>query len=155
MLQAWVVDGLNKWYFLEDRELSQSDGFAWIENALEHIKETSNDSSVISEVESDLVEIRNAQSKASKFTKLSRQDFLNLVYEYTIYHNNRNISIDYRDMDGTDEQRANAVLSNSNTWKDQFGENYYQPNAKVKRWEAAYLLANALERNETALYASR
>jgi hypothetical protein len=33
-------------------------------------------------------------------------------------------------------------------WKDRFGENYFRPKEKIKRWEAAFLLSNAIKQNK-------
>ncbi len=155
MLEAGIVDGINKGYFLQDRELSHYDGLAWIENTLSSIQNTSDDADILSQVADDLETVKYAKSRASRFNKLSRQEFLNLVYEYTIYHDNLNVSIEYRDLEWADNAKANAIFSDNITWKDKFGDNYYQPNETVKRWEAAYMLAQALKRNATALYVSR
>jgi hypothetical protein len=38
------------------------------------------------------------------------------------------------------------VLNNT-TWKDKFGENYYQPKVNMTRWEAAFMINNILNQN--------
>jgi hypothetical protein len=39
------------------------------------------------------------------------------------------------------------LFLNNITWKDKFGENYFQPKKKITRWEVAFILNNTITSN--------
>ena len=146
MLESWVVSWLKKWYFLEKRELIESDANKWIENTLVKLKENTKDSYLKSEIDVRLKKL--SQEKASKFKTIIRKDFLEKSYKYLAFNNVNSISIDYRDLEDKDNKKANAVFDKDNTWKDKFWENYFRPNVKMTRWEWAYFLSRVINKNK-------
>ena len=145
LLEDGIVDGINKWYFEENKELSKYDSIRWIIATLESKRD--NPEYNQTQLSQNIATLEIFKNKISRVEKISRSEFLALSYEYIIQEKNPSISIEYRDLDGDIEKMANSVFDQNNTWKDRFGENYYQPEAKVTRWEAAYLLSRALYRN--------
>ena len=147
MLENWVVDWINKWYFLEDRELTEKDAIAWINNSLEKIQKETIDPNISKKINENLVRLNTLKTKASKFNTITRQDFLDLSYTYLVFNENSLISRTYLDLDETQELKTSNIFDNKNTWKDQFWEKYYRPDLKITRWEWAFLLSNTIERN--------
>jgi hypothetical protein len=45
-------------------------------------------------------------------------------------------------------QKVWVVFDSNSTWKDKFWENYFRPWENITRWEWAYLLSKAIEKNE-------
>ncbi len=131
-LELWISDGIKKWYFLEERELTQTDAKRWIRNTLRNTWDTVMEAKVVSEI---------PQSHIT----LSRQQFLELTHSYLWEEKNNSLSRTYRDMDEDNEVMVASLLWTDYEWNDDFGENYFQPDKKITRWEAAYLLTQALE----------
>ena len=146
MLEFWIISWLNKWYFLEKRELKESDANKWIENTLIKFRENTNDSSLKADIDTRLKQL--SQEKTSKFKSISRKDLLEKSYKYLVFNIVNSISIDYRDLDQQDDKKANTVFDKNNTWKDKFWKNYFRPDIKVTRWEWAYFLNKVLEKNK-------
>ena len=146
MLESWVVSWLKKWYFLEKRELVESDANKWIENTLVKLKDNTDDSYLKNEIDTRLKQL--GQENTSKFKSISRKDFLERSYKYLVFNNVSSISIDYRDLEDKDNKKANAVFDKDNTWKDKFWENYFRPEVKMTRWEWAYFLSRVIDKNK-------
>lgn len=144
LLSAWVLDWINKWYFMQDRWLTQSDAVSWIENMLTVMKENATSNSIKKEIDSKLYLIK--EENTSKFEYISRKDFLEKVYSYLIFDQEAEITINYRDLDSKVNEKANLIFDKNNTWKDQFWDNYYRPEKTLTRWEWAYLLGTLLEK---------
>jgi hypothetical protein len=51
-------------------------------------------------------------------------------------------------LENDDNQIVNKIFDQKTTWKDQFWEKYFRPDAKVTRWEWAYLISIAINKNE-------
>jgi hypothetical protein len=103
--------------------------------------------SVSSKIDTNIKNVNKVRSKTWKFTKISRKDFLDLTYEFLVFDTNTNVALkQYKDLDNLSNIKASYVLNNT-TWKDKFGENYFQPKNKVTRWEAAFMINNILNQN--------
>ncbi len=147
MLERWIATWLNKWYFLEDRWLVESDWLEWIENTLETYKRNTVDSNTISIINSSLNELK--KEKVSKFNSLTREKYLDLVYKYLVFEKSHTSSTtDYRDLDQSSIVKVSTIFDENETWRDRFWENYYRPEVPITRWEWAFLLAKAIEKNE-------
>jgi hypothetical protein len=51
-------------------------------------------------------------------------------------------------LENEDNKKANTIFDKTNTWKDKFWENYYQPNQSITRWEWAYVISLAIEKTK-------
>ncbi len=154
MLENWIVDWINKWYFLESRELVEVDALNWIENSLIKIKDSSVSWSTVNIINKKLSDLKAEKLSASRFRSITRQDFLDLNYKYLVLNNNKVITKKYKDLDSLNNKKASYVLSNT-TWKDKFWENYFRPNLKVTRWEWAFMIANILDTNTNIYLTSK
>lgn len=154
MLENWIVEWINKWYFLEERWLMEADAVTWIENTLEKINTWVLNIDDRVKIDKNLTTLR--KKKVSKYKSITREEFLDLAYTYLVIENNTWLNtISYRDLEDNGNLKANAIFDKENTWKDKFWENYYRPNVKITRWEAAYLLSTLLERNRSVYLTSR
>ena len=145
MLEAWVVWGTKKWYFMENNELTQKDALIWIENTLLKIKEKSTNPNTRAQISKKIIEIQ--KDKDRKYLKITRKKFLEKAHKYLVINDqDTGISIEYQDLVGVDNKKANTIFDKDNTWKDKFGERYFQPNQKITRWEWAYLLSKAMKK---------
>ncbi len=146
MLKTGIVDGINKWYFLEKRELNQSDALAWIKNSLVVMKDSTWDNTIRKNIDTNIALLE--KENPSKYSSITRKDFLEKVYSYLVFDNNIEISINYKDLDDAYNKKANTVFDEENTWKDQFWKIYYRPEKSLTRWEWAYLLSSLFQRSE-------
>ncbi len=147
LLERWIVDWTNKWYFLENSWLTEKDALVWIQNTLEEIKDKSTNSNTRAEVSKKLIEL--SKDKQKSFKQITRKQFLDKAYLYLVINDwGVKSSITYRDLADSDNKKVNAIFDRNNTWKDQFGETYFQPNEKLTRWEWAYFLSKALEKSQ-------
>ena len=146
MLEKWIVDWINRWYFLENRDLSQKDAFVWVRNTLENIKKQSYDSQTNSKIDANIAEINKMIPYSSSSKTITRQEFLDITTQYLVFNENNYSDISYRDLDPESNKKASKVFDSNNTWKDKFGENYFRPNEKITRWEWVYFLAQSLNK---------
>ncbi len=150
LLSKWILTWINKWYFLEERWLVESDAIAWIWNTLIKMKEDVIDKEILAKIDNNIKEL--IKKRVSRFNTISREEFLDLSYKYLVFNkNNYEVSIKYRDLENKDNLKANAIFDKNNTWKDRFGDNYYRPKVQITRWEWAYFLAKVIERNKKVL----
>jgi len=140
-LMSWVTDGIDRWYFLEDRELTKYDAKRWLLSAMEENGASEQEKKYLQEIE------------MSKYEKVTRKEFLILAYTYlwddwdTWYAQ----VAEYKDMEEEDEKLVGAVLWNNYKWKDNFWEKYFQPDKRITRGEAAYMLTQTLEMKANGL----
>lgn len=136
MIEDWVVTWINKWYFLQDRDLTERDAYTWIKNSLQKI-----------DTDNNLREVIQKEKSASKYKTVTRWQFLALSYKYLVFDENIQITRTYKDLDENQNKIANSIFNQNTTWKDQFGESYFQPKDTITRWEWAYLLSKVFENN--------
>lgn len=149
MIRKWIVTGINKWYFLQDRELTEAEAIAWIENALQLMKNTTKDIEDLKLINDRLAKIE--KEEVSSFTAITRWGFLEKAYSYLIFEEAPYISIEYKDLDKNQNKKVNAIFDKNTTWKDQFGNKSYRPEKKLTRGEGAYFLSTLFEKVEEAL----
>ncbi|MCP4522999.1 MAG: M23 family metallopeptidase [Candidatus Gracilibacteria bacterium] len=148
LLQEGVADGINKGYFLEKRDITKKEALNWISNALHDSKDNAVSLETRRKIDNSLIHIKNAKKQTSKYTKITRKDFLDLTYTYLVFDENKTVSVKrYKDLDDTLNNKASYILNNT-TWKDKFGENYFQPKNNITRGEAAFMLNNILNQNK-------
>ncbi|MCD5380456.1 peptidoglycan DD-metalloendopeptidase family protein, partial [Candidatus Gracilibacteria bacterium] len=147
LLERGIVDGTNKGYFLENSGLTEKDALVWIQNTLKEIKDQSTNPNTRAEVSKKLIEL--SKDKQKSFKQITRKQFLDKAYLYLVINDGGvKSSITYRDLADSDNKKVNAIFDKNNTWKDKFGENYFQPNEKLTRGEGAYFLSKALEKSQ-------
>jgi hypothetical protein len=123
------------------------DTLNWIENALKEYKDDAMNNSISSKIDTNIANVNKIKAKTGKYTKTTRKEVLDLTYEFLVFDTNTNVSLkQYKDLDSLTNIKASYVLNNT-TWKDKFGENYYQPDVKITRGEAAFMINNILNQN--------
>jgi len=152
LLEQWVVWGINQWYFLETRWLSKKDAVAWIENSLDIIDANTTDQQIKDDIANHRERLKD-ESRGGLST--TRQEFLTLAYDYLIFDKTQTgTAINYRDLNDAEDSIANIVFDSDETWRDAFGDNYYRPRVSITRWEAAFLLSQALRKTQDGALAS-
>ncbi len=146
MLEKWIVEWINKWYFMEDKDLSQRDAFIWIKNTLESLQNQWYDNKTDTIIENNIVEISKMIPYSSISKTISRKEFLDLTTQYLVFSGNNYSDISFRDLDEEWNKKISQIFDSNNTWRDKFGENYFRPEEKITRWESAYLLSQSLDK---------
>lgn len=145
LLEKGIVDGITAWYFLEEKGLSQSDAYNWIENALIELKKSTDSVGKQEKIQMRINDI--ASAKTSKYDYLTRKAFLEKAAQMLVFDDSfPEVTIKYKDLDTMQNAMANLVFDSQNTWKDQFGANYYRPKETITRGEWAYLISRVLEK---------
>lgn len=112
------------WKFLSTTNIKESDATYWIKNIFP-----------------------KAQSKAwSNYKYPTRLEFLKLISEL-IWIKSKNTKVWFRDVsDKNSFPYTNILIDYDIKFQDQFWKNYLQPNKKITRWEAAYILSKLKEK---------
>lgn len=156
LLKEWIVNWIYKWYFQENKELKEYDALSWIRNTLISMNEDNNYYSQKKQIEQNLRDVYNLRLQASKYNTIDRTQFLELTYKYLVLNKNKiNISIKYKDLDEKANQYANWIFDKNNTWKDKFWNNYFRPEIKITRWEWAYMISQAINKNNQILLTTK
>ncbi|MDD5769999.1 MAG: M23 family metallopeptidase [Candidatus Gracilibacteria bacterium] len=139
-----IASGINKGYFMQDRELSTQDGVNFLTSALEYkLSKCYN-----FDCKNIYLEKINLLSKYqnSKYTYFTRGEFLSLIGEYFPLENyNGKDEIKFRDLDSTKQIFSKNILKNK-TWNDYFGQTkYFQPDKNITRGEGAFLINSILK----------
>ncbi|NDK09661.1 peptidoglycan DD-metalloendopeptidase family protein [Candidatus Gracilibacteria bacterium] len=132
MIESGIATGLNKGYFLEDRDLKEYDAVMWIRNSIKN-------NSTLRPLLKDL-----AAEPASNTTTINREEFLELTHKYLGTNIISSTGKQYRDLEAVTQSKVANLLGAQYQWKDQFGENYFQPDKTLSRGEASYFLQAAL-----------
>lgn len=142
MLEKGVATWINKWYFLENRDLTEYDAHLWVKNSLVSLNNQTTDTKVKAKITNNIKDIETQMNKTSKYTSINRWQFLAMTYKYLVINQETTVETKkYRDLTETENKLATFVLWNK-TFKDQFGESYFQPTKNITRWEATFMLAN-------------
>ena len=145
LLEKWIVDGISKGYFLEERQLTQYDAYNWINNALVVLQNNADSAGKKAQIQ-DRIDVIST-IRTSKTKHLSRRDLLSTATEALVFDDViPEVTIEYRDLDEMENRIANLAFDSQNTWKDRFWENYYRPREKISRGEAAFLISRVLEK---------
>jgi len=128
VLISWITTTNSQWNFKQNIEINRKDALDWIYNAMQNLD----------------IENNEIFSEDRSFTEITRQEYLQLVQKYLWSKVVSRTGLEYRDGDEQLGQDVAALLWNTYQWKDQFAENYFQPDKEISRWEAAYLLVHAL-----------
>jgi len=96
------------------------------------MKNSNLDKDNIKKIDESLKKLK--EEKRDKTVIVSRKEFLDKVYTYMIFDKNSlSTNRKYLDLDEEYNKKANLVFDKDNTWKDQFGVNYYRPNEPITR----------------------
>lgn len=144
-LEESIVTIYSKWYFSENRDISQLDAINWITNSLMYAYNKTSNTNYRNLIEVKLWEIKS-ESKW-KFTKIIKKDFLNLVWKYLVFNNIDNVDIinKYKDLSDYENKIINYIYTDSNFWKDEKFPTYFKSNENITRWEVSYMLHNILK----------
>ena len=149
MLEEWIVDGINRGYFLEERPLKEYDALSWIRNSLIKMNEDPAFFSKKKEIENNLRAVFKKRQSASKYKTIDREDLLVYAHDYLLLNKNTtNSRKNYKDLDETLNHKVSLVFDENTNWKDKFGSNYFRPWEDLTRWEWTYLLAKTMEKNK-------
>lgn len=140
-LAAGVTSGIHNEYFAQDKEVTRADATTWIKNILRE--------------ENNVEMLEKMRHEDKSRTKLTREEFLELANKYLWDDKNSSLAKSYRDLDEDSEVLVASLLWEDYKWKDNFGENYFQPNKKITRGEAAYLLMQALGNKDNSYHLVR
>ncbi len=141
-----IISNSSKWYFLEQRAITQYDSNLWIRNTLNKMRLNSYNEKFSNKISQNLNNL--IQESNSKIKTLTRKEFLEKAHKYLVFTNINSWNLrDYKDLNEDWNKKAYGLFWNSLTWKDRFGENYFQPNKQITRWEVAFILNNAMFNN--------
>ncbi len=139
ILKLWLATGVNKGYFLPDRDLTREDGIGFLRNYLESkYKNCSQIDCKALYSEALLWLNKEINDKYSYFT---RAEYLQLIGKYAPLDEYRwNDFVVFRDLEWTNLEYSKNILKSS-TWNDYFGQTrYFQPTKIITRWEWAFLI---------------
>ncbi len=154
VLENEIATNSSRWYFLENRSINEYDAKIWIRNTLNKIKDDTYDNALKNNISKKIVLLNSEIVNKNK--NLTRQEFLEKSYKYLNFNNSYSeLSKNYRDLNEDLNKKVIVLFDESTTWKDQFWEKYFQPDKKLTRWEAAYLLNQVLIRQSKTYLTSR
>ncbi|MDD3303049.1 MAG: M23 family metallopeptidase [Candidatus Gracilibacteria bacterium] len=139
-----ATTNLKQGYFLEKRDLTEKEAIDWITGTLYTVKNNTADKNMLAVIDSNIQIISKEIPSSTK--AVTRKYFLDKTYKYLVFNKSTQVTITYRDLTSDDNTKANTLLDKDNTWKDQFGENYYRPDTTITRGEGAFLLARAYDK---------
>jgi len=146
VLKNDIATNSSKWYFLENRAITQYDANVWMRNTLNKVKSETYNANIKNRIDAKLKMLNKESS--SKHKTLTRKEFLEKSYKYLVVNEtNLNHLKTYKDLDSELNNKASALFDKNITWKDKFGENYFQPNKQITRWEVAFILNNTITNN--------
>lgn len=138
-LLSWISSTNSQWNFKATANITRKDAVDWIYNSMQDLWVKNND----------------IYAEDTSFKEVSREEYLELVNKYLGERIIDTSWFDYRDAEQEVWNTVAALLWNTYKWKDQFGENYFQPDKEINRWEAAYLLVHALRAQNKWVVASK
>jgi hypothetical protein len=143
VLKNDIATNSSKWYFLENRAITEYDSKVWMRNTLSKVKAKTYEQEVINKIDEKLAQLWKEPS--SKYKTITRKEFLEKSYKYLVLKNpNLKHLKTYKDLDSVLNKKASALFLNNITWKDKFGKDYFQPKKKITRWEVAFILNNTI-----------
>ena len=146
VLKNYIATNSSKWYFSENKAITQYDAKIWMSNTLKKVKSKTYNIDMKNMIDSKLTML--SEESSSKNETITRKEFLEKSYKYLVLKNpNLNHLKTYKDLDSELNKKASALFNKNITWKDKFGENYFQPKKKITRWEVAFILNNTITNN--------
>ena len=144
-LENWISAIYRKWYFWENKFISELNSVIWIRNSLNYQKSKIKTKKYLDEINIRLKNLNNENKW--RYSNLTRQDFLNLVWKYLIFKNINNVVIKtkYRDLDTYSNKIVNSFYTEENFWNDKKFWSYFKSKDKITRWEVAHILFNILK----------
>ena len=143
-IQKWIATTwFKRGYFMQDWNISQAEGIAWVKNALKNMN--SNNAEKQAEINSRLRELEIVEKWASSTKMLERAELLKIAYRYLVFNENKNISTNYKDLDEEQNMQANAIFGKDGSWKENTWQSYFKPKSLLTRGEASYLIMKTLE----------
>jgi hypothetical protein len=136
-VMSGVVSGIERGYFEADKTLSQQDAKTWILAAMEQGNYPEKEKNML------------RYARMSRFTKMSRNDFLEMSNEYLSNSQTGTTAANFKDLDTGQGTKLALLVGQDYKWNDAFGEEYFQPDKEISRWEAAYMLMQALKEQST------
>jgi hypothetical protein len=127
-LMSGIATTNSQWNFKQTTNITRKDAVGWIYNSMKDL----------------WISNKAIFAEDTSFKEITRQEYLELVTKYLGTRVVNTWWQDYRDGDTQLWENVAALLWNTYKWKDQFGDNYFQPDKEISRWEAAYLLVQAL-----------
>jgi len=117
LLKNNLIKNYSKKYFAPDFELKETTGITWVNNIFPNMEE----------------------QKWKKFKKMTRLEFLKLISKAS-WILSKNTSNEFSDIQKNDSEYANILLDIDAKFIDKFWKKYFQPEKKILRKEAAYIL---------------
>lgn len=141
-----IVTNWIKWYFLENKNITEYDSNLWTRNTLNKLRSETYDSDLKNKINENLkILITESNSKNKTIT---RKKFLEKSYKYLVLNDITSWNLKYyKDLDDDLNRKAYSLFWESLTWKDQFGKNYFQPDKEITRWEVTFILNNTIINN--------
>lgn len=142
LLEKSIVNGKNG-HYSEDWDLDERDAYAFTRNLIIYKRNLykDRDQKAYDLLNRALKEINKKKGTLNK--KVTREQFLNIVTTFVPLVS-KGTPIKYKDLDAQGNSRANKVFNSKYTWKDKFGNSYFQSDKNITRAEAAYVLYQAL-----------
>lgn len=141
--KIWIPTWINKWYFLQDRDLNWEDSINFIKNTLWVLESKCSNETC----RKNILEYKSKVNslKIDKFSYPSRYEFMEMLSKYLPSQNYNWDSTIYRDLNESQNKIAKNILKSS-IWKDSFAQTrYFQPDKKITRWEASFLIYNLVK----------
>lgn len=137
--KKWISSGISSGYYQPDKDLTTENAVNMIKNYLEYkIIWCGKNQACKSPFESYLIWVWKVEN--SKFTYISRIEFLEMVEKYALSWEYWGKWYDFRDLSETQKNTVKNIFKDK-TWNDYFGQTrYFQPNKNITRAEAAYVI---------------
>ncbi len=153
-LKENIASNYSKWYFMQDKAITEEQAKKWMINTLNRLKKDSFDKNLRKKIDERLAKLY--LEKASKYKTLTRKQFLEKAFVYLNFDNNLNYSRQFTDFKWEDVKKLSIFFRNNNeTFKDRFWKDYFQPDKKITRWEVAFLLNNFLNKQSKSYFTMR
>lgn len=131
-LMNGVTDGIDRWYFKQENTISEIDAKKWITQSFEYMGDSTHPDFQKLEV--------------NRYKKITRLDFLQMLELALGEQSFSGTTRKYKDMSPEKQELVAHVLGTNYSWKDNFWEQYFQPEKKLTRWEAAYALMSLIKK---------
>lgn len=132
-VMSGLVDGIDRGYFSQDAQLREHDAKQWILSAMEQWNYSQEEKN----------KLRYTPVNTTK--NITREAFLHMTYTHLWNNKLQDFAKDYKDLEEGNEVLVASLLWSEYQWRDDFGQQYFQPNKEISRGEAVYMLTKALE----------